>query len=79
MKLETLKDEAEKAYNGAGGKAKATGSVSYNYQLMQHANKVMQDLNKQERVAVQAHDQSKIDAINAKQLKAAQDALKLYK
>ena len=72
-------DEAEKAYNGAGGKAKATGSVSYNYQLMQHANKVMQDLNKQERVAVQAHDQSKIDAINAKQLKAAQDALKLYK
>ena len=72
-------DEAEKAYNGAGGKAKATGSVSYNYQLMQHANKVMQDLNKQERAAVQAHDQSKIDAINAKQLKAAQDALKLYK
>ena len=72
-------DEAEKAYNGAGGKTKATGSVSYNYQLMQHANKVMQDLNKQERVAVQTHDQSKIDAINAKQLKAAQDALKLYK
>lgn len=72
-------EESEKEYNGAGGKSGAKGNTKYNYQLMSHANKVMQDLNKQERAAVQAKDQNKIDIINAKQLKAAQDALKLYK
>lgn len=72
-------EESEKEYNGAGGKSGAKGNTKYNYQLMSHANKVMQDLNKQERAAVQAKDQSKIDIINAKQLKAAQDALRLYR
>ena len=72
-------EESEKEYNGAGGKSGAKGNTKYNYQLMSHANKVMQDLNKQERAAVQAKDQNKIDIINAKQLKAAQDALKLYR
>jgi hypothetical protein len=70
-------DETEKAYNGAGGKSGAKGADKYNYQLMQHANRVMQDLNKQERAA--GTNQSKIDDINAKQLKAARDALKLLK
>ena len=70
-------NETEKAYNGAGGKSGAKGADKYNYQLMQHANRVMQDLNKQERAA--GTNQSKIDDINAKQLKAARDALKLLK
>ena len=70
-------NETEKAYNGAGGKSGAKGADKYNYQLMQHANRVMQDLNKQERAA--GTNQSKIDDINAKQLKVARDALKLLK
>ena len=72
-------NDTEKAYNGAGGKTGAKGNVKYNYQLMQHANKVMQDLNKKERAAVGARNQSAIDDINNKQLKAARDALKMIR
>lgn len=43
------------------------------------AKKRMSELNKAEQKAQAAGDQAKVDKINREQLKAARDALKLYK
>ena len=68
-------NDTEKKYNGEKANGKPGGTATANYKMMTKANKVMSDLNKQERAAIAAGDDDKVDIINRKQLKLAQSAL----
>ena len=72
--------DVEKIYNGAKvNKEKLSRDDLHNYNLLNYANKKMQYLNKLEQAATQKGDSSRVDEINRKQLKAAQDALKMVR
>ena len=68
-------DKSEKQYNGEKLKGKPSGTATANHKMLTKANKAMSDLNKQERAAIAAGDDDKVDIINRKQLKLAQSAL----
>lgn len=68
--------KANQEYSGEKHQGRTPkGRIEANHKMMTKANKVMSDLNKQERAAIAAGDDDKVDIINRKQLKLAQSAL----
>ncbi|WP_110953037.1 LPD38 domain-containing protein [Anaerosinus massiliensis] len=69
-------NESEKVYNGAKiAKERPSSDDLRNYNRLKAANKIMQNLNKWERKAVQDGDKEKVNELNRRQLRLAQDAL----